>query len=90
MHQFSYDPQRGSFRSWLFKVTQNALRKKLRRRNHIVAGTGQTTQQVDLAESLDQKDAEEAWITEYDRRLFEWAVQRALDALARRTLFDLE
>ena len=68
-----YDPQRGSFRGWLFTITRNKLRNFLTARRRHEQPAGETAQEL-----LDQQPAREAeqeaqWELEHQRRLFEWA-----------------
>src|SRR5262245_8627919 len=69
--RLQYDPQRGSFRGWLFTVVRNQLRKFLGRRRPPKAATGST----DAQDLLDQQlapgeDPGGDWEEEYRRRLF--------------------
>ena len=73
LQRFNYDPDRGAFRSWLFKVTQNELRKSLRQHECQPPGTGETHHQVMLEQLPSQEEAEDEWNREHRRRLFEWA-----------------
>lgn len=76
LQQFDYDRERGAFRSWLFKVTQNELRKSLRHHPCQPAGTGDTNHQIMLEQWPSLEDAEDDWNREHQRRLFEWAAPR--------------
>jgi RNA polymerase sigma-70 factor (ECF subfamily) len=69
-----YDPERGSFRAWLFTVVRNKHRNFLTRRRSHDQGSGDTA----MLEQLQQQpapteDADNLWDREYERRLFAWA-----------------
>ena len=74
MADFQYDPARGTFRSWLFTVTRNALRNWHGRRDRNAVGTGDTAAQALLANQPDDDPGlETGWQLEYERRVFQWA-----------------
>jgi RNA polymerase sigma-70 factor (ECF subfamily) len=75
-----YDPDRGTFRSWLFTVARNKLAtflaRQQRRRNRDCTG--------DPQEWLDRQPAPEQdevalWEQEYEQRLFDWAAEQVRD-----------
>jgi RNA polymerase sigma-70 factor (ECF subfamily) len=81
--RLEYDPERGSFRGWLFAVTRHKLADFAKRRYRQEQGSGDSTVQEllekypapnGLATSLDQAQA--VWEEECERRLFEWAAER--------------
>jgi RNA polymerase sigma-70 factor (ECF subfamily) len=63
-----YDPQRGTFRAWLYTVARNKLRNFLlaRQRRH---------EEVDphLLDEQPAREETEQWEREYEQRLFDWA-----------------
>jgi RNA polymerase sigma-70 factor (ECF subfamily) len=69
-----YDPQRGTFRGWLFTILRNKLRNWREAKGRQCPGTGDKAAQ----EMLQQQPApeEDVWEQEYQRRLFAWAVER--------------
>lgn len=72
---WSYDPQRGAFRGWLFTIVRNQFRNVLERRRRQIQGAGDTSAQ----EALDGQPAPDdgaAWNDEYRRRLFGWAAEQ--------------
>jgi len=72
MGRFDYNPERGTFRSWLFTVTRNKFNNFLeRRRNHREADGGTTMQELIEARPCPEQD--ESWDREYRQRLFDWA-----------------
>jgi len=74
-HSLEYDPQRGSFRGWLFTVVQNRLTDHWRREGRREQGAGDTDAQQQLNE-LPQPgglDASTQWDADYERQLFHFA-----------------
>ncbi len=74
--RLDYDPQRGSFRSWLFRVVRNQLSKFKARQRRSIRGTGDTGAHELLAELPDEAESNELWDREYQRQLFLWAAKR--------------
>jgi RNA polymerase sigma-70 factor (ECF subfamily) len=75
---FALDPERGSFRSWLFTVARNALRKNVKARRRQPVGCGGSAGGDWLAEHPAPIDHEAAhWNQEYHERMFHWAASRA-------------
>jgi len=74
-NEFTYNPQKGSFRGWLLTVTRNKLLNFISR-NKRLAGAGDTkVQQVIEAQTAEEDDRTE-WDLEYERRLFDWAAEK--------------
>ncbi len=72
---FDYEPRRGKFRNWLFKVVRSKLSNFLDARRRNPQGTGSTT----LHERLDQQPAEgaeESWDQEYIEHVLRWASEK--------------
>jgi RNA polymerase sigma factor (sigma-70 family) len=67
-----YDPQRGSFRGWLYGVTRNKIAQFLHSRQSQPMGSGDTNIQQRLSEEP-EPDSEEAWEREYQQHLFRLA-----------------
>jgi RNA polymerase sigma-70 factor (ECF subfamily) len=69
-----YDPERGTFRGWLFTIVRNKLRNWREAKARQCPGTGDTAAQ----EMLQQQPApqDDVWEQEYQRRLFVWAIDR--------------
>jgi RNA polymerase sigma-70 factor (ECF subfamily) len=73
--RFTYDPARGSFRSYLFTVARRQLGRFAQARSREPRGSGGPG----ADELLRQQPAPAevaAWEGEYRRRLFEWAAER--------------
>jgi RNA polymerase sigma-70 factor (ECF subfamily) len=77
IRRLDYDPQRGSFRGWLFTVVRRALLNFRTCQCRHPQGSGDTG----VLECLSQQpapdpSAEEAWDREYEQQLFVWASSR--------------
>ena len=68
---FDYDPKKGRFRDWLFRVTRNKLTDFVRRRKNEAVGSGAT----EVRERLEAEPAEEddAWEEQWRRHAFDRA-----------------
>lgn len=78
IQRLDYDPRRGSFRGWLFRVVRNQFHKHQSRRKHLAQGSGDSAAQELLSEYPDRTREEEEtlWEQEYELRLFRWAAER--------------
>jgi RNA polymerase sigma-70 factor (ECF subfamily) len=74
-HKLEYDPERGTFRSWLFTVVRNKVSTFLARRKPSERGSGGTD---DLLSEQPARVEEESgfWDREYERQLFAWAAEQ--------------
>ena len=59
MKSFEYDPERGSFRGWLFSITLNKLRRMMTQRGRQVRGIGDTAMNEVLEEQAESDSDEE-------------------------------
>jgi RNA polymerase sigma-70 factor (ECF subfamily) len=73
--RLDYDPQRGSFRSWLYTITRNRLNTFLDRQSRVVHGTGDSGAHRLLEQEPEPAEISE-WERGYERRVFEWASER--------------
>lgn len=72
--RWHYDPQRGSFRGWLYGVTRNKIAQFLTNRRSQPLGSGDSTTQQRLAEQpKPEADLEATWEQEYQQHLFRLA-----------------
>ena len=77
-HRLDYDPRRGSFRGWLYTVTRNKIYNFLNGRKDHERGSGDSGAQERLEEqAAPSDDGAGEWDQEYERRLFDWAAERA-------------
>jgi RNA polymerase sigma-70 factor (ECF subfamily) len=75
--RLNYDPERGSFRGWLYTVTRNKIYNFLNGRRRQVRGSGDSGAQERLEEqSAPAEDPAALWEQEYQRRAFAWAAER--------------
>jgi RNA polymerase sigma factor (sigma-70 family) len=80
VRRFDYDPQRGSFRGWLFTVVVNKFCTFHERLHRYQQGSGDTAAQQLLQEVPAAIDNEE-WDQEYQKQLFTWAAQQVQAAV---------
>jgi RNA polymerase sigma factor (sigma-70 family) len=69
--RLDYDPQRGTFRSWLYTVTCNKFHDFNRGRERLCQGSGDSAVQAVLNEQPARDD--DQWEEEYRQRVFAWA-----------------
>jgi RNA polymerase sigma factor (sigma-70 family) len=75
--RLDYDPDRGSFRAWLFTVVRNKLRNFLASRKRQCRGSGDSEVQELLQQHpAPEEDQAALWEREYERRQFAWAAER--------------
>jgi len=70
--RFQYDPQRSSFRNWLFTVVRSKLNSFFAAQARHPRPAGETTLQM-LAETEAESRLEETWQREYHLNLVRWA-----------------
>ena len=73
--KFEYDPEKGTFRSWLYTVARSKLNSHFKRTLKHPAGTGRTT----VHQMIDQQpgsDEPTDWELDYKRRRFVWATEK--------------
>jgi RNA polymerase sigma-70 factor (ECF subfamily) len=79
IERWEHDPERGSFRAWLYRITRNLIVNLLaaRRRQSASFGTGRTDM-VALLEAQPAPDCEDSALfdLEYRRRVFTRAAER--------------
>src|SRR5438105_2631234 len=74
--RLNYDPERGSFRGWLFTIVRNKLRNFLSRNGRHGRGSGDTDAQDLLAALPAQEQDSAEWDKEYEQRVFGWAAEQ--------------
>lgn len=84
IQQFEYDPQRGTFRSWLFRVTRSKLNNFLAARLREPQPGSESTADALLAEIPTEEEAN-SWDNEFRQRLFDCAAAELRDEFESRT-----
>ena len=81
--RFEYDPEKGTFRSWLYTIARNKLKDFFKKRARQPQGSGRTTvmRVVETTEANEQ-DLEEYFELEHRRRLYEWASEKVKGSYA--------
>jgi RNA polymerase sigma factor (sigma-70 family) len=74
--KLEYDPQRGTFRGWLYAVTRSKINDFLERRQRTSAGSGDTAVQQLLEEQPARGDDDQRWERDYQERVFAWAAEQ--------------
>jgi len=86
MGRFAYDPQRGSFRGWLFTIVRRLLSDFRARRNGQCQGSGDpATHGLLEAVPAPSADDAETWEREYRQARFAWAADRVRPQLQEST-----
>ena len=71
--KLDYDPQRGTFRGWLFTVVRNRLRDFLDSRRRQCQGCGDTETHALLEQ---QEELRDTWDQGYEWQLLTWAAEQ--------------
>jgi RNA polymerase sigma factor (sigma-70 family) len=82
--RLDYDPQRGTFRSWLFTLVRRRLADFLARRERQPQASGDSDAQERL-NALAAPEEVDHWNTEFEQRLFARAVERVKQAVSEAT-----
>jgi RNA polymerase sigma-70 factor (ECF subfamily) len=81
VRKLDYDPQRGSFRAWLYIVVRNKFRNFLAAQQRPGRGSGDSDAQRQLQELPARTDDQAAWWDqEYEQRVFAWAAEQVRGA----------
>ncbi len=84
MKQWEYDPNRGSFRGWLFTIARNRLKNWLASSARRMDGTGGDDNQETIQTCADtQPDSD--WDAEYARHVFHWAAEISRQQVSEQT-----
>jgi RNA polymerase sigma-70 factor (ECF subfamily) len=71
--RLEYDPQRGSFRGWLFTVVRRKLSNWRRAQKHRPQGSGDTATHRQLEQAPAAGGTEADWEAEWQERVYAWA-----------------
>jgi RNA polymerase sigma-70 factor (ECF subfamily) len=74
--RMDYDPQRGSFRGWLFTIVRQRLHHAIRRQRRECRGSGSSSAQIALNAVPAPEDQRALWEEEYEGQLFSCAAAR--------------
>jgi RNA polymerase sigma factor (sigma-70 family) len=73
---FQLDRERGRFRTWLWRITHNAMVDWARRRNRQAAAEDKARKDAPVAISPEQSEPEEEWLAAHRRRILQFAMER--------------
>lgn len=88
IEQWEFDPERGRFRDWLFRITRNLMIKFLTRRKYRPLGTGDSGIAQMLEQQTDpvsEEEESEQFDLEYRREVFRWAAEQVRKQVRERT-----
>ncbi|MFL5327598.1 MAG: RNA polymerase sigma factor [Gemmataceae bacterium] len=86
IHNLDYNPERGSFRGWLFTVVHRKLLNMLASQRRHPQGSGDTGMHERLQQQPSPDDqAEDVWNRDYEEQLFAWASEQARPQVEERT-----
>jgi RNA polymerase sigma factor (sigma-70 family) len=75
--RFQYDPSRGTFRGWLYRITRNIIARFLQDRRIRPIGSGDSEANHRLAEEVStDSQHDELWEKEYQQQLFRLAAEQ--------------
>jgi RNA polymerase sigma-70 factor (ECF subfamily) len=75
--RLDYDPRRGTFRSWLFTVTRNAINSFFESGRRVPRGSGDSSVQVWLENQPGPDEDSAEWDRDFQRRVLDYATERA-------------
>jgi RNA polymerase sigma factor (sigma-70 family) len=84
MGRFEYDPQRGSFRGWLFTLAHHRLYDLQQRQRRQGQGSGDSAVRGLLEEHPAPEDRDQ-WDRDYRETVFAWAAERVRPAVSETT-----
>lgn len=82
--KFEYEPEKGTFRDWLFVVTRSKVARHFRKQAGVPRGAGGETMHR-LIEEQPAPDSHAVWDLEYRRRMFTWASQQVKGQVSPKT-----
>lgn len=72
MHAFEYDPEKGTFRSWLFTIIRRETIRVAKKQKR--PGGANTEDPSDLLNQVASPEEGTLWETDYQRQLLRWAM----------------
>ncbi len=90
MKQWEYQPERGSFRGWLFTIARNRLRNWRSSAARRMDSRGGDEHQESLNAQPGDEPDEEQWDAEYARQVFHWAADVVRKDVSEQTWRALE
>jgi len=86
---FKYDPERGSFKAWLLKLTQSRISDQFRKRQQLAERHPDVPAKTELMEAVPDAAAEEklahCWDAEWRNNLMQVALERIKPRVSMRT-----
>jgi len=86
---FKYDPERGSFKAWLLKLTQSRISDQFRKRQQLAERHPDVPAKTELMEAVPDSAAEEklaqSWDAEWRNNLMHLALERIKPRVSMRT-----
>ena len=76
MRSFELDHDRGRFRTWLWRITHNAIVDWARRRGRRAAAEDEARKEMPVAIEPDDAASEAEWATAHRRRILEFAMEQ--------------
>ena len=81
----TYDPQRGSFRNWIFGIARHLLCRRLRQNQKSISGSGDSKVHAFLNELVSPNHEKRDFEREYRKHLFNWAAKQVREKVTDKT-----
>ena len=81
IQNFEYDPDKGTFRGWLFIITRSKVYNHFNKKKRQPQGSGRTTVHQMLEKQPDPQE-EVDWDLDYKRQMFQWASEKVRSEFA--------
>ena len=88
--RFEYDPQRGTFRSWLYRITRNALADHVESAQRQIQATGDECNHELLKLETGDDQLEQHWESEHAAHMMQWAMRKLKADFAPNTIAAFE
>ncbi len=82
---WSYDTNKGKFRSWLYAITRNKVFNFLDSQRRHPRGSGDSNVHRRLEEQTEGGEDQDQWDQEYERKTFAWAADQIKDEFQKTT-----